>query len=294
MASPGVGLPDPCLEALGWRVAAVDPRFGIGPDEVESAMAAAASLWEAAAGRPLFFHDPQGGFPVRLVFDQRQAFTQERMRVEEEFRALDAELDALGRAWDAAMRREAAARDEYAVRVLALQEELSFHNQEVARLNRAGGAPSQVATELEARAEALRLRGEALGAEADELDVRDRALRLEGEELVRRVSTRNREARAMQGRFPETEVEAGAYRELGRDGPDGAMVLSREIRVFRFDDRSDLIRVLAHELGHALGLGHVSVPGAIMSEEYGREGQPGEPRVTADDLRLLLERCEGP
>ena len=41
--------------------------------------------------------------------------------------------------------------------------------------------------------------------------------------------------------------------------------MSRRIRVFQFSDYAHLVITLAHELGHALGVGHVPAPGSLMS-----------------------------
>jgi predicted Zn-dependent protease len=40
----------------------------------------------------------------------------------------------------------------------------------------------------------------------------------------------------------------------------------KEITIYQYQDRDDLILILAHELGHALGLNHVADPKAVMHE----------------------------
>ena len=76
----------------------------------------------------------------------------------------------------------------------------------------------------------------------------------------------------------------------GREFNEGEYVRNAsgtKINIYQFKDEGQLIRVLAHELGHAIGLDHIDNPKAIMY--YLNEGV--NEKLTPDDLTALRNRC---
>ena len=62
----------PCAVPLQWRVTRVDREFGIDIAQATEIVREAAALWQGAAAQPLFAYDEAAGFPIRLVYDERQ------------------------------------------------------------------------------------------------------------------------------------------------------------------------------------------------------------------------------
>lgn len=283
----------PCSERLGWRMGRVDPGFEVDVDEARAAVVEAVSLWEEAADRPLFTHDPEDGFPIRLVHDERQVRAEERRRREAELAAERRRLEARSRELSARREELAAARDDHDHRVRELRSRLSEYNADVRRTNEGGAATEEAIDELRRSEEALRRERRQLEEERRSLADRERQLRHEEERLERLIDAYERRAEDVEREFPSAPVEAGAYREAVREEGAGEVPIRREIRVYRFTSRDDLVRVLAHELGHAQGLGHTATPGSLMSERYGDRESAGPPALAPADLELLRERCSG-
>jgi len=61
----------------------------------------------------------------------------------------------------------------------------------------------------------------------------------------------------------------------------------QKIDIYEFKNKNNLIRVLAHELGHALSLDHSNDPSSIMY--YINSGT--NLTLSADDIRMLREHC---
>lgn len=65
---------------------------------------------------------------------------------------------------------------------------------------------------------------------------------------------------------------------------------SEEINVYEYNSsHAKLVRILAHELGHALGLGHVKDPDSIMYEL----NDSANLHITRDDYDELNRACVG-
>ncbi len=296
LAAPGVRAQEsrgsvlPCAAPLAWRVGDLDARFGLTRAEAREAVAAATALWEEAAGRPLFPEDARRGFPVSFVYDERQETYLARRGAQDELEREGAVLDSVAGAVEARRSELEGARAEHDGEVRALLERMDAYNREVARWNRGGGAPGEERTRLAARAATLEEERLDLQRRATRLDRAQGALSDEIGRLNARIEERNRRARELMARYGGRLTEAGRYDERVRTTLRGPRVEARSIRVFRFEDRHDLVQVLAHELGHALGLGHVEDEGAVMSSVM-HGGAEGPVRLAPTDLRLLLSRC---
>lgn len=140
--------------------------------------------------------------------------------------------------------------------------------------------------------EALDAEGRVTERSVGERDEARRLLLNEEDRLRLRVQELEERADSLSRRFPVEAREAALYREAVRVGNGRVADVSREIRIFRFADLDDLRLVVAHELGHALGLGHVTDAASFMWEGPSA-GQPDvrSPTVQEEDVARLRSLC---
>lgn len=284
----------PCAVPLAWRLARADPEFGLSSAEATAALQQAATMWEERTGRTLFRHDPEDGFPIRLVYDERQARTDQRAQREAELAQEQARLDAEGEALKQRGDQHAAARARYTERQRAYDRRVEEYNAAVRAWNERGGGSDEEAERLDEAGEELR-------EERSALDQQRRALEQELaglQEAVDRINRANAEyagrADALAREFPSVTMEAGEYREAVRMEGRRVASVGREIRVYRIGNADELRLIVAHELGHALGLGHLEEPRTVMSAAHDARTEGSiVAEVHPADLELLRSTCPG-
>lgn len=267
----------PCARPLPYRIGNLDQRFGLPRDQLRSALKEAEAVWEEAAGRDLFVYDDGAALPVHFVYDNRQRIMTENEKRRTAIVEAENSAETLKAEYAGAKARHETARRDFLAAQSAHDARVTAHNRAVEAANARGGASAAEHTTLERERAGIEIAAEAV--EKKRLKANAMASHVNGlserhNELVDEVTENVDAINARAG----VEFRQGLYT---RDAK------GTRIEVFEFLDRADLVHVLAHELGHALGLGHNDDPESIL---YGvNSSRTSKP--SRADMAALREQC---
>ena len=273
----------PCDSPLTYRIGQFDPKFGVSQADFQADIAAADKIWETqgdAGGRKLFAYDPHGTLPINLVYDTRQATVDTNKQLAASVDQTVASADTVKSRFLALKSEYDQSKADYQAAADAFQSTLDSYNAEVASWNARGGAPAPEYTKLQDEKSSLEnLRNDA------------NAKMLAANDLVRQVNAlvdqynsivtaANVDVKKI-NQSADSEFEAGEY----ISDAQGA-----RINVYEFDSTAKLVRLLAHEMGHSLGLGHNSNPQSIMYYLNNSTSLV----LSTDDIKDLKAACKLP
>ena len=260
----------PCKTPIKYRIGTLDPRFGLSREEFQRAIDEASNVW--ATDQKHFQYDSKGVLQINLVYDTRQEVTQRVISIRARVSATMKETDLIKNKLLPLEDNFHILETSYSDRQISYERDQDSYNQEVKRWNLAGGAPesefqilNNQRLSLKKQYELLQAKRQALNRATDELN----ELIKKRNALLVEASAEVRDLNGSAG----VQFEEGLYVKAGSE---------ERIDIFEFENKDSLLVILAHELGHALGLEHNANPSSIMS-----------PLIHTDRLALTAEDAEG-
>jgi hypothetical protein len=272
--------PRPCQDVLTYRIGTVDERFGLSRQEFADSVSKAASLWGKPFSRELFKEDPKGMIEVNLIYDYRQ-------EASDKMKHLNYKIDNTRSSYDDLKNRFENLKSEYEQKSSVFASDFNTYNTRVGVLNaevesgrQRGGVPQDVYKRVMTEKEEL-------NAIRDNLQARQEEMKMIADTLSSMVVVINEIA-------TNTNLDLIQYRDISKPLSDefceGNYVINggkKTMTIYQFDNGYRLVRVLAHEFGHALGLNHNDNSDAVMY----RLIQSDSFELAPADITALKARC---
>ncbi len=274
-------IPFPCQEPIAYTIGAFDRRFNISQKDFLKALSEAEAVWEKPISKELFVYEPeQGELAVNLIYDYRQEVTstlsdlggvvEENETTYNTFQAryagLKAEYDTAKSIYNSMVETFNDRSDAYQVMVDSWNKGKRNSKEQFARLEE----------------ERVSLQGE-----VEKLKVLEAQLNEAVREINELVGTLNHIAKSLNLNVEAYNTIGASRGESFTGGLYSQIEGEQSIDIYEFSNREKLVRVLAHELGHALNLEHINDPKAVMY--YLNEGDTEV--LTETDLAALRALC---
>lgn len=269
-----------CAIPVTYRLGSIDDSFDISRSDALTAITTATSAWEEKVGQSLFLYDEVAAdITVSFVFDDRQAQADAREIAQERLNGVSAQNESIRAAVAELSETYEAMRLSFIERSDVYESALQAYNDRVRQVNDRGGADGSLFAELEATQIELNTEAEALRtlqAELNQVGSQLNQLSVEGNRLITEYNEKV-------DVFNDQYAHGGIFTQGDYTG-DG-------ITIYKFSNEAELITVLAHEFGHALGIDHVETEGSLMYYLLEEELNSPVP-VTDIDQKALQATCQ--
>ena len=267
-----------CPKTVTYSLGELDPRFNLSAATALSGIESATNVWQNHSNSQLFLYKPVGGeVKINFIYDERQIntdfLTGLKNKIDEKKQILNQkqlEYNNQVSTFKSLKNAIEDAQGSFDIRALAYNQKVSTHNQyfnfSVPELN-------AQKTELQNEAGTLNNKQLGLQENVNMINSLGEILRELSNDINIDVSTFNN--------------KVNSSKEIFQEGQYVIDQTGKRVDVFEYTNRVILVRLLAHEFGHSLGIGHLDDKEAIMYKINSSQTL----ELTSSDIAALNALC---
>lgn len=268
---------NPCTSPITYRLGTFDERFGISQQEFLDAVNQSAEVWNNSLEKEVLKYDKEkGDVTINLVYDDRQKTTETNAILQTDAKKISELASTVKQQYLELERERKTLEKEYLAGVEEFKQRNIEYGTQVSYWNKKGGAPKDIYAELSATKEAL-IR--------EQTTLENKRVRIN--EVIEQINTfitkYNLLVESANEVIDTINLSAGKEFEEGNYDP-----IEDSITIYEFSTDKKLLRVITHELGHALNLPHNDNPKSIM---YALN-EANTLSLSKEDILALETRCQ--
>lgn len=250
----------PCTEPITYKVGSISSIYDINEHELEQMLEEINAAWSAPFDHPLFKQSEEGAIAINLVYGSQQRFIAKE-------RTASVKINAL--------------KTSYRQKEQVLAQLKSDYDQLQTEYRELVDDYKTISAKPRLQQKSMQLRRQIEEKEAELHRLTDT--------INQHIKEINRISKRIETMVDDYNNEFGSRREFNQ-GNYQQTAEGKMINIYGYEDQAELKLVLAHEMGHALGLNHVDNPESVMY--YLMEDQNQDSLAfTAQDIAALQEQC---
>jgi len=273
----------PCQAPLTYRFGNIDPRFNTSKKELKNVMNKVEKLWDTAMDRDLVNYNPNGEVVINLVYSEDQKRTEAEKKLSNRILVVNKQIDTAKEEYEKLMKAYQSQKKDLQNTIAQYQEMVHELNADLARWKAAGSVPKSKKSEIEKRQEQISFLESQIKRKQKETESKRKQVNTISKHLNSILSVQNRLIKKYNDNFTTPrKFDQGRYTKNGDQ---------QKIDIYQFANRAELTTVLAHEIGHAMGLGHVDNPTSIMNAMMEKQ-DIFHLSLTKADKQAIKDRCQ--
>ncbi len=270
-----------CEKPVTYKIGTIDPQFNVSQKVFKDSIARAALIWSKSYGKSLFLFDQASDLKINLIYDARQQNFDQTKNISDQVKNLGGQVDQLGNQLSQNKKSLEPEIQAYQKRVQAFNQRVQKLNSDIEYWNNKGGAPQEEYDRINKERDSLKQEADSLNKTADQLNQQKQQFNSEVDKFNSQLGTLNQKTGQLNQSIETLHTTVQNKPEEGLYDPK-----LQTIDIYFNIDQQELAQTLAHELGHARGLGHNQNPKSIMYPFTNKQATP-----SADDMKDLNEIC---
>lgn len=272
----------PCGRPIIYTINSFDTKFKITPEEFEKALKQAEDLWENSINKDLFeYRKNDGDLKINLIYDYRQEATDKLTSINSSLKDDQTKYNAVKSEYNTIKSQYTIAINSYNIKLKSYNQKSLSYQKQVNYWNSHGGAPKK-------EYDVLQSQKLILDKQANQLQLDQKKVNTLADSVNTLANELNRLASELNLKVQNYNTIGEQRGETFKEGLYTKDETGQKIDIYEFSDYSKLVRVLAHELGHSLGIDHLPDPDSIMYEQ----NQSNSLELSKSDIDALNLVCQ--